>query len=335
MSFLKPSTDIYIKGPNHYVPEKVINNDYLVEWMGASIRGTWIEKRTGIQERRWVDEDTAVSDLATICASNFLDTFKIDKTKISTMIMSTISGDYPTPPTAPLVQHRLELEDIGCFDLGAACGGFITSLLTASSICMATQSDILLVSAEIRSKFIAKDNFETNVLFGDGSATCLVTLEKENADFKIIGIKCYSDGSVADIISIPDGGSRSPIIPGKEYKNTLVMKGGAELFIKALNGMHKTSLDLLENLDLSLSDIDWVVPHQANLLMIKALAKKLDFPMEKVMQTVKFWGNTSGSSVGMALSYLKENYPIKKGDKVLMISAGGGGLAANGIIEVL
>lgn len=335
MTLFCPDIPIFIKGLVHFVPEKIIDNDYLIQWMGAQIKGSWIEKRTGIKTRHWVDSDTALSDLAYECASKLLKNPKIDRAKISTLVLSTVSGDYPTPPSAPLVQNKLQLENIGAFDLGAACAGFVTSLLTSASICLATQSDILLISAEIRSKFIAKDNFETNVLFGDGSASCIITTESEDADFKILAIKCYSDGSAADIISIPGGGSKNPLRDNPEEKTTLVMKGGAELFVKALNGMHQTSINLLSELNLELKDIDWIVPHQANHLMIQALAKKLEVPMEKVIQTVVKWGNTSGSSVGMALSELKNEFPIKAGDKVLMISAGGGGLAANGVLEVL
>lgn len=334
MSFFKPKSPVYIVGPTCVTGKEKVTNEDFVKWINSDIKPRLLEKRTGINTRYWASKDQAVSDLG-YEATQLLKPFK-SFDDLAVLVFSTISSDYPVPPTGPLLQSRLGLDSIGSFDLSAACAGFVTALITSAQMSLAYDKDILLCSAEIRSKFLDPENFETAVLFGDGASSCLLSNQPEQASFSLLCGQLFSDGSVADIISIPHGGSRTPHSEVKdEFSPFLKMKAGAELYIKALSGMHKSALEILDNANLSLEDIDWVVPHQANLHMILALAKKLDFPNDKVVQTIKKYGNTSGASVGMALSELKESYPIKSKDKVLLISAGGGGLAANAILEVL
>jgi len=332
MSLYKPQEPIYFQGPNYYIPTRCITNKDLIDWMGVKLKDSLIEKRTGIKTRYWVDGQSC-SDLGYNAAKNLIKDLEIDTQNIGTLILSTISGDFSSPPTSPLIQDRLKLQNIGSFDFSAACAGFTAGLILGQSLCSSGSKDILLISSEIRSKFLSKKDFQTNALFGDGSSSILITRERKNAHYKFLGGKLFTDGSVADIISIPFGGSKNPHSIDPE-DHTLRMKGGAELFLKALNGMYESSLSLLEDLKISLDEIDWIVPHQANLHMIEALTKKLQFPEEKVIKTIQKWGNTSGASVGMALSTLKsENIP-KAGQKVLLVSAGGGGIAANAVLEV-
>ncbi len=336
MSFYKPDHPLFIIGPSMAKGDRLITNEDFAAWIGSDIKPSLLEKRTGINTRYWVSKDKAVSDLGfeSVMALKRLHPHCLEN--LASLIFSTVSSDYPVPPTAPLLQDRLDLQDIGAFDLGAACAGFVTSLLTGAQIASGFKKDVLLCSSEIRSKFLNPDDFQTSVLFGDGASSCVISSSKKEASFQILCGQLFSDGSASDIISIPHGGSRTPYQDVKEeFHPYLKMKGGAELYIKALAGMHETTLTLLENSKMNLTDISWVVPHQANLHMITALAKKLNFPMEKVIQTVKKYGNTSGASVGMALNELLTSYPIKSGEKVLLISAGGGGLAANMVLEVL
>ncbi len=337
MALIKPINPIFLHGPSLYLPSKVVTNDELITWMNASFRPSWIEKRTGINTRHWVTPETACSDLATQAALNLFALKQIEKDRIGLLTLSTTSGDYIAPPTAPLIQHKLGLKEVGAFDLSAACAGFVSGLLTSQAILNSMDKDILLIASEIRSKFLNKLDFQTSVLFGDGAAAVVLSKNSTNADFKLIAGNMLTDGSIADIISIPVGGSKNPAHLNMEGVHTLKMRQGAELFVKALDGMFKSSEMLLQSLNLTIKDIDYIVPHQANLHMIEGLVRKFDFPMERVVQTVKKWGNTSGASVGMALHELKfsSGFPIKPGDKVLLISAGGGGLAANAVLEVL
>ncbi|MFN8369401.1 MAG: ketoacyl-ACP synthase III [Bacteriovoracaceae bacterium] len=337
MTLIKPANPVYILGPSLYLPPKVVTNDELITWMNASFRPSWIEKRTGINTRHWVTPEVACSDLATYAANNLFELKKIDPCRIGVLNLATTSGDYIAPPTAPLVQHKLGLNEVGSYDLSAACAGFISGLLTSQGLLNSIDKDILLIASEIRSKFLNHQEFQTSVLFGDGAAAVMLSKQSNGADFKLIAGNMLTDGSVADIISIPTGGSKNPTHLNLDGIHTLKMRQGAELFVKALEGMYKSSEMLLQSLNLTINDIDYIVPHQANLHMIEGLVRKFNFPMERVVQTVKKWGNTSGASVGMALHELKfsGNFDLKAGNKILLISAGGGGLAANAVLEAL
>ncbi len=334
MSFFKPKDDIYIIGPSFYVPPTIIDNDSLLKLMDVKIKGSWVEKRVGVKTRHWVEKETC-SDLAIEASRKLFKSSKnFKKENIGLIILSTISGDFLSPPSSPIVQFSLGLDNVGAFDLGAACSGFVTALINSASMRLMTDKDILLASSEVRSKFLNSKDFNTFSLFGDGASSAVITHTSENANFKLLGGQLIAEGSVLDLISIPAGGSKKPYGDSKE-EHCLVMKEGAEIYIKALDGMYQSSLKILENLDLSLNDISWVVPHQANLHMVKALAQRLDFPMDRVTQTIKKWGNTSGASVGMGLSDLLSSNQLSSGEKILLISAGGGGLSANAVLEVV
>ncbi len=335
MSFFKFSTPVYFSQPTAEIPKQEITNERLIDLMGVKLKPAWIEKRTGIQKRYWVNDESC-SDLAFGACKSLFNKYSIKPDEIEALMLATISGDYQSPPTAPFLQHRLGLSvDVGCMDVGAACSGFVTGLISAGNFVANLDKDILLVASEIRSKFLDTKDFTTSVLFGDGAAATKVSKSKEGNQFQLLAAEMLADGSVADIISIPSGGSRSPVTAENLDENKLRMKSGSELFIKATNGMHESAVNLLKRLNLTTNDIAWVVPHQANLHMIHLIAQRLEFPLERVSQTVKKWGNTSGASVGMALSDLKIGEDVKSGDKVLLISAGGGGLTANAVIQVL
>ncbi len=334
MSFHQPFVETFLKGPEIYLPEQVITNQNLIDWMGAKIRDSWIEHRTGIRERRWTRHDEACSDLGFQAAQKLLNRIPEEREQIKTLIVATISGDYPTPPTSPLLQDRLSLKNVGAFDLGAACAGFVTGLHTASCFLAATNQTVLLISSDVRSKFLSKDDFATTALFGDGAASLVVSPNSKNSRFRLIASQLFSDGSVADMISISAGGSRLPYSINTEPENTfLKMKKGAVLFLKAAEGMAESARVFLQRLSLTPQDIDWIVPHQANLHLIREVARKLEVPPEKMIETVQFTGNTSGASVGIGLHFLVDKLNGVKRQKVLLLSAGGGGLAACALLE--
>lgn len=326
---------IYLSGTSKFLPKRKITNEQLIEMMGVKLKPKWIEKRTGIQTRYWADEE-ACSDLAYGAAIELFNSNPDLKEKVGLVALATISGDYSSPPTAPFLQSRLEFStNVGCYDLGAACSGFVTGLINSSSMCKTIKSDVLLISSEIRSKYLSLSDFQTAVLFGDGATACVITEEKARGKFQLLAGELLSDGSVADIISIPVGGSKQPVSKDNIDQTHLTMRSGADLFIKATNGMYESTINLLQNLKLEVTDIDYIVPHQANLHMIHLLAQRLEVPLEKVSQTVVKWGNTSGATVGMALNDLAVTTELSSGSKILLISAGGGGLTANAVLEVL
>jgi 3-oxoacyl-[acyl-carrier-protein] synthase-3 len=326
---------IYFNSPEIALPSRHITNESLIDLMNLKLKPSWIEKRTGIQSRYWANKDEACSDLAITSAKKLITKRNISKDNIGILALSTISGDYLSPPTSPLIQNALELSyDVGCLDIGAACSGFVTGLINSSLMTLAQEKDILFIASDIRSKFLDHKDFQTSILFGDGAASTIITKNKEKAEYQLIGAEMLSDGSVADIISIPSGGSRKPF-EDETSEKYLKMKSGSELFIKATNGMHESAVNLLEKLNLKMEDIDWIVPHQANLHMIHLIAQRLDYPLERISQTIKKWGNTSGASVGMALSEVINKPEVKNGSNILLISAGGGGLTANAVIRKL
>lgn len=333
MSFLKPAQPVYLIGPDHYLPKRLVTNDALVEWMGAG-RASWIEKRTGISSRHWVDDSQSCSDLAVEAANNFFKSEKFDKSRLGQIILTTVSGDYPTPPTAPLVQNRLGLENVGAFDLGAACAGFVSGLHTAASMAIATHQDQLLISSEVRSKFLDKGDFATAVLFGDGASAAAVSLDSKNAKYELLASRLFSDGAVATVINIAAGGSRLPSSKNVDpSKNFLHMEDSASLFLKAAEGMSEAATRFLADLAIPIEKISFVVPHQANLLLIRDIGRRMKISEGKIFETIQQTGNTSGASVGIALSLLNKSGKLKKNDYILLLSAGGGGLAACALLK--
>tara|TARA_Y100000768_G_scaffold242385_1_gene183641 strand:+ start:21753 stop:22763 length:1011 start_codon:yes stop_codon:yes gene_type:complete len=334
VSLFIPTQDIYIQGPAGYLPSRVMTNHDLVKWLDATVKPEWIQNRTGIEKRHWVEDNEALSDLALACLKKFKKTYPLDPNTLSQLIVATISGDYPSPPVSPIIQDKAQLKNIGCFDLGAACAGFVTGLITAAQLATAQHKDILLIAADIRSKFLSKRDLSATSLFGDGAACSLISPNKKSAEFKFIAGEMYSDGSVADIIAIQAGGSRTPAHLSQEPSDHfLKMKSGPKLFVKAVSGMVESSRQILKNTHLTLEDIDWVVPHQANLHLVREVARQLELPNEKVIEIVQKTGNTAGASTGLALSHLLQSNHLKSADKILLISAGGGGLAANVVLE--
>jgi 3-oxoacyl-[acyl-carrier-protein] synthase-3 len=333
MSFTRYAENIFLNCLSHYLPERTVTNEDLVRWMGKNIRPSWIEKRTGIKERHWVDANQSCSDLATMVSQSVLEKYA-DFDRLGYLILSTISGDFLTPPTAPLVQNRLGLEGIGSFDMGAACSGFVTALHVSGHLCAPEQS-VLLVSAEIRSKFLNPEDFATAALFGDGSAACVVSRKPKSSCFRLIASQLFSDGSVGDVIAIPSGGSVSPAtVEVDTSKFFLKMKDGAEIFLKAVEGMREAGAHFLDKTNTKIEDIQWMVPHQANGHLIAALADRMGFPIERVVNVIAQTGNTSGSTVGVALSHLLEREgALQNKDKILLIAAGGGGLASCALLE--
>ena len=174
------------------------------------------------------------------------------------------------------------------------------------------------------------------MLFGDGAAACIVSKDPEQAEFRFIASSLFADGEVSDAVSTPAGGSRLPAAlctnPEQFY---ITIKESTALFVKAVHGMVDTALDFLKVLNLSPADIQWLVPHQGNKNLVLSVAKQLGFSEDQVVKTVEETGNTSGSSVGIALDHLRQHAQIKSKDKVLLVAAGGGGIAATALLEVI
>lgn len=332
MSFFRAEKPVYLVGPAAHLPARVVRNEELVEWMGAG-RASWIEKRSGIASRHWAADDEACSDLA-VAAAQKLFREGVSQERVRQLVLTTVSADYPTPPTAPLVQDRLGLTNVGAFDLGAACAGFVTGLHVSAGLVTATGQDHLLISSEVRSKFLNKKDFATAVLFGDGASAALVTARPEGASFRFVASQLFSDGQVATVINIAAGGSRLPHSQNDDpAKCFLHMEDSASLFLKASEGMAEAATRFLAGLGVALERVAWIVPHQANQHLIRDIARRMGVPGQKVFETIQHTGNTSGASVGIALSELRATKKLNEGDLIVLLSAGGGGLAACSLLE--
>lgn len=336
MNLLRVEKKIYLKGPYAALPERVMSNQNVLDWMHSSQNPAVVSFSTGIRNRRWVNDEQACSDLAILAAEQLFAEKPSEREKINQIIVATISGDYVSPPTSPLVQYKLGLENTGAFDIGAACAGFVVGLHTSAAIAQGSMSSILLIASEVRSKFLNKNNFATSVLFGDGAAACIVSPNADQAEFRFIASALFADGEVSDTVSTPAGGSRLPAAqctnPEQLY---ITIKENTALFVKAVHGMVYGAESFLKKLELKITDIQWLVPHQGNKNLVLSVAKQLGFPDERVIKTVEETGNTSGSSVGIALDHLRQHAPIRSQDKVLLVAAGGGGIAACALLEVL
>lgn len=339
MSLVVPEKEIFLVGPEIYLPESVDNEELLKRLGyvdGVKTRLAWIEARSGIKKRPWVTSDMACSDLAIKACENLFNKYPDKKNEIGQVILSTISGDYNSPPTSPLIQAALELGSIGCYDVASACAGFATALYPAVCQALVTKDDQLVVCSEIRSKFLNPKDLTTAILFGDGAGACIVSTKRDQARFKILSVMMKTDGKYHDLIKIPAGGSRNPPANHENEDDFYInMAQGAAVFLSALDAMVTIGKALVSAMNLKMEDVKWLVPHQANKLLIDQVSKQLGVPDENVIITIPETGNISSASSIIALHKLTERSDLKSGDLVLNVSAGGGGFAAGCLLEVL
>jgi 3-oxoacyl-[acyl-carrier-protein] synthase-3 len=312
-----------IAGTGSYLPEKILTNSDLEKMVHTT--DEWIVSRTGIRERHIASSDEATSDLATQAGRAALQMAGLDPAELDLIIVATLTPDHHFPSTAGFVQRNLGAVRAAAFDLEAACTGFIYALTVGDLfIRSGTYTKILVIGAEVLSKFLDWEDRETCVLFGDGAGAA-VLIPGENDERGIISTHLHSDGTMAELLYAPAGVSRMPITKEAidQKLNTVKMKGN-EVFKMAVNRLSEVVDEVMEANGLSEEDIDFLVPHQANLRIIKATARKLKLPMEKVIVTVDMHGNTSAASVPLALDAAVRGKRIKRGDSVLLEAFGGG-----------
>ncbi len=312
-----------IAGTGSYLPEKILTNSDLEQMVDTT--DEWIVSRTGIRERHIASSDEATSDLATEAGRAALQMAGVDPADLDLIIVATLTPDHHFPSTAGFVQRNLGAARAAAFDLEAACTGFIYALTVGDLfIRSGTYKKILVIGAEVLSKFLNWEDRETCVLFGDGAGAA-VLIPGENDGRGIISTHLHSDGTMAELLYAPAGVSRMPITKEAidQKLNTVKMKGN-EVFKMAVTRLSGVVDEVMEANGLSEEDIDFLVPHQANLRIIQATARKLKLPMEKVIVTVDRHGNTSAASVPLALDEAVRGKRIKKGDSVLLEAFGGG-----------
>lgn len=302
-----------IIGTGSCVPEKVLTNADLEKIVDTS--DEWIVARSGIKERRILAEHELPSDMMETAARRAVDAAGIDKDEIDLIVVATITFDYLAPSAACIIQQRLGIKSCPAFDVNAGCSGFVFGLNVVNQYIKSGASKCaLLVASEALSKVTNWEDRSTCVLFGDGAGSVVLKADSQPG---VYATNIYADGNYHEFLTIPN-----PLYPeiGKPY----VHMRGNELFKIAINKLSESSLAILRDNNMDVGDVDWLVPHQANLRIIKAVAKKLNLPMDRVMLTIEKYGNTSASSLPLALDTGIREGKIKHGDTVLMEVFGAG-----------
>jgi 3-oxoacyl-[acyl-carrier-protein] synthase-3 len=310
-----------IAGLGSALPKRLVPNQELERMVDTT--DEWIHSRTGIRARRFAGEDETAASLASDAAERALSAAGIDAGAVDLTIVATVSGDQPLPSTASFVQDRLGLHG-AAFDLQAACAGFIyaTEMATAQ-IRVGGAETALVIGTEVLSRFLDFNDRTTCVLFGDAAGAAVLMPGEEPG---VIGSILENDGRYARLLEIPAGGSRAPAtdqtVTAREH--TIKMADGREVFKRAVVGMATAASGLLEKAGLTAEDVTLLVPHQANARIIKAVADRLRFPMERVFVDLEEVGNTSAASVPVALDHAWRRGHLASGDLVLTVAFGAG-----------
>lgn len=305
-----------------FVPEHTVTNHDLEKLVDTS--DEWITERTGIRERRIVNGAQAASDLAYEASKKALKRAQLKAKDVDLIIVATVSGDMPFPSTACFLQSRLGAKNAAAFDLNAACSGFIYNLHIAHSLIKSGMHErILVVGAEVLSKFTDWHDRSTCVLFGDGAGAVILEGTKERRG--IYSTHIYSDGNLSELIILPGGGSRHPASAQSIRRKLHFMKmKGNETFKVAVRTLEEVALLTLEANNITPSQLSLLVPHQANIRIIMATAKRLGIPEEKIFMNIHKYGNTSAASIPIALDEAVRTGRIHDGEYVLLEAFGGG-----------
>ncbi|MEM7523784.1 MAG: beta-ketoacyl-ACP synthase III [Pseudomonadota bacterium] len=305
-------------GCGHYLPDRVVENAEFAERLDTT--DSWIRERTGIERRRFAADGEMTSDLAIAAAKAALAQAGVDGAEVDAIILATATPDNTFPSTATQVQHAIGAAGFA-FDVQAVCAGFVYALATANAMIVTGQAKtVLVIGAETFSRILDWTDRRTCVLFGDGAGALLLRAEDGGGDMKdrgVLGVKLRSDGAHRDLLYV-DGGPSSTGDAGK------LRMLGQDVFKHAVIKLADIAHEVMDEAGVTAEDIDWMVPHQANLRIIKRTAMKTGLPMNKVVVTVQDHGNTSAASIPLALSAAVSDGRIKAGDLLLMEGIGGG-----------
>lgn len=312
-----------ITGTGAYLPEKVLTNSDLEKMVDTS--DAWIRERTGISERRLASNAEFTSTMGVRAAKQALERAGISSRDIGAIIVSTMTPDYfGCPSTASLIQHDLGATNAACLDIQAACSGFLYGLSIAKCWVEAGVFEtVLFVASEKNSAFIDYEDRNTCVLFGDGSGACVVSRGKPG--YAIRHVCLGADGEQAQLLTIPAGGSRMPASRDTAHQKLHYIKmNGKEIFKHAVRRVETSIQECLEQAKIDASEVRWLIPHQANIRIMEAIAKRFDIPWERVRRTIDKYGNTSSATIPITLAELDAEHTLDEGDPILLAAFGGG-----------
>ncbi len=314
--------DVGIWGTGSHLPEREMTNYDLEKIVETS--HDWIVSRTGIESRRIADEHTATSDLAYKAAQKAIEAAGITAEDIDLIIVGTITPDYGFPATACIVQDKIGAVNAAAFDLEAACSGFIYGVSVGQQFIATGMYDhVLVIGAETMSKILDFEDRKTCILFGDGAGAVVLGPVEEGKGIR--SMELGADGKGGKVLSVPAGGSR---LPASEQtvadRLHYVTMDGSEVFKFAVRAMGGASQRVVAEAGLSVEDVDFMVPHQANMRIIKSAAKRLKLPLDKVHVNLDRLGNMSAASIPVALDEAVRAGKITEGDKIVLVGFGGG-----------
>jgi 3-oxoacyl-[acyl-carrier-protein] synthase-3 len=312
----------HIVGTGSATPDRILTNLDLEKMVETSDK--WITERTGIKERRIADRGTAASDLALEASRKAMQEANITPEEMDLILIGTVTPDFLLPSTACILQDRLGAKNAGVMDIAAACSGFIYGLSIAQAYIISEKyKNILVIGVEILSKITDWTDRDTCVLFGDGAGAAVV--QAANSDKGIVSTYLSGDGSLANLLHIPVGGTRTPLTPENIHqKSHFIQMKGSEVFKSAVRSMGNAAQKVIDMGDISPEDVDLLIPHQANIRIIEATAKRIKLPMDKVYVNIDRYGNTSSASVPIALDEARKNGRIKEGSNVVLVAFGAG-----------
>jgi 3-oxoacyl-[acyl-carrier-protein] synthase III len=304
-----------IIGTGSYLPERVVTNDDLARTVDTS--DEWIRTRTGIRSRHVATEGQLASDLALPAAQRALQSAGVNPGDIDLIIVATTTPDIIFPSTACILQSKLGVAGCPAFDVQAVCSGFVYALTIADLFIRSGQAKhVLVVGTEVYSRILDWSDRGTCVLFGDGAGAVIVAASEEPG---ILATKLHADGSHKDMLCVPGS-----VNGGKVWGSPFVHMEGGSVFKFAVRVFEEGANEVLEAAGLDVSDLDWFIPHQANIRIMEATAKKLGLPKEKLIATVHHHGNTSAASIPLALDEAVKDGRILAGQTLLLEGVGGG-----------
>ena len=311
-----------IIGIGSFVPEKILTNKDLEKIVDTN--DEWISERTGIKVRHIVADGENTSDIAAKAAERALKDAGLTADDIDLIVVATATPDMLFPATACLVQNKLKAGKAAAYDLAAGCSGFMYAIVTASQfIKTGLYKHVLVIGAESLSRILDWTDRNTCVLFGDGAGA--VVLGEVPEGYGILGSNLGADGSGGDLLCLPAGGTSRPATEATVRERLhFVHMAGNEVFKFAVKVMGEAALNALEHAKIDTSEVDWLIPHQANIRIIQSAAKRLKMPMEKVIVNVDRYGNTSSASIPIALEEAIHDGRIKSGQVIAMVGFGAG-----------
>ncbi|TRZ64513.1 ketoacyl-ACP synthase III [bacterium] len=313
----------YISAVGHYMPEKVVTNEYFSKYLDTSHQ--WIMERTGIAERRFLGDDQPTSYAGVKAIEELLKNRGIGPDEIDLLIVATVTPDMIYPSTACVIQDILGMKNCWGFDMLAACSGFIFALTTgAQFIESGMHKKVIVLGAEKMSAIVDMQDRNTCVLFGDGAAAVLLE-PTEDKSYGILDSLMHIDGAGGKYLYQAAGGSKYPTSHETvDKKMHLVHQEGRAVFMAAVKGMADISFEIMEKNNLSPDDVAYLIPHQANLRIIAACAERMGIGMEKVMLNIEKYGNTTAATIPSCISEYWQNGKIKKDDYLILTSFGAG-----------